>query len=124
MNQMYGFEGEVKAKYGGNMMELFSEVFNWLPLAFCINGKVLVMHGGLCEQDVVTLDDLRNIDRNRQPPDSGLMCDLLWSDPQVSKGRGASKRGVSCQFGPDITQKFLQDNGLDYIIRSHEVKDA
>lgn len=124
MNQMYGFEGEVKAKYGGNMMELFSEVFNWLPLAYCVNGKVLIMHGGLCEQDVVTLDDLRNIDRNRQPPDSGLMCDLLWSDPQVSKGRGASKRGVSCQFGPDITQKFLQDNGLDYIIRSHEVKDA
>ena len=40
----------------------------------------------------------------------------------VQKGRGSSKRGVSFQFGPDITQKFLQDNGLDYIIRSHEVK--
>ena len=42
MNQMYGFEGEVKEKYGGNMMTFFSEVFNWLPLAYCINGKVLV----------------------------------------------------------------------------------
>ena len=42
MNQMYGFEGEVKQKYGGNMMEFFSEVFNWLPLAYCVNGKVLV----------------------------------------------------------------------------------
>jgi len=40
----------------------------------------------------------------------------------LQKGRGASKRGVSFQFGPDITQKFLQDNGLDYVIRSHEVK--
>ncbi|CAK8676635.1 serine/threonine-protein phosphatase 5-like [Clavelina lepadiformis] len=122
MNQMYGFEGEVKQKYGGNMMEFFSEVFNWLPLAYCVNGKVLIMHGGLCEEDGITLNDLRSIDRNRQPPESGTMCDLLWSDPQMQQGRGRSKRGVSCQFGPDITSKFLQDNGLDYVIRSHEVK--
>lgn len=42
MNQMYGFEGEVKAKYTGQMFQLFSEVFQWLPLAQCINNKVLV----------------------------------------------------------------------------------
>ncbi|XP_078484593.1 serine/threonine-protein phosphatase 5 [Ciona intestinalis] len=124
MNQMYGFEGEVKAKYGGNMMGLFSEVFNWLPLSYCVNGKVLIMHGGLCEKDDVTLDDLRKIERNRQPPENGLMCDLLWSDPQAKMGRGVSKRGVSCQFGPDITSNFLRNNGLDYIIRSHECKNG
>lgn len=39
---MYGFEGEVKAKYSQEMAELFTEVYNWLPLAHCINGKVLV----------------------------------------------------------------------------------
>jgi len=47
MNKMYGFEGEVKAKYSAQMAELFTEIYNWLPLAHCINGKVLVMHGGL-----------------------------------------------------------------------------
>lgn len=101
MNQMYGFEGEVKAKYTAQMFQLFSEVFQWLPLAQCINNKVLVrngpvtsyviyvilvvlyriifpfvqrsqvMHGGLFSEDGVTLEDLRKIDRNRQPPDSG-----------------------------------------------------
>lgn len=99
MNQIYGFEGEVKAKYTAQMYELFSEVFEWLPLAQCINGKVLVraagggrpageggeegsfphrntplpqiMHGGLFSEDGVTLDDIRKIERNRQPPDSG-----------------------------------------------------
>nr|XP_015196437.1 PREDICTED: serine/threonine-protein phosphatase 5-like [Lepisosteus oculatus] len=71
MNQMYGFEGEVKAKYTAQMFELFSEVFQWLPLAQCINSKVLVMHGGLFSEDGVSLDDIRKIDRNRQPPDSG-----------------------------------------------------
>lgn len=29
------------------------------------------MHGGLFSEDGVTLEDLRKIERNRQPPDSG-----------------------------------------------------
>ena len=40
MNKMYGFEGEVKAKYSANMCDLFTEVYNWLPLCHCINSKV------------------------------------------------------------------------------------
>ena len=47
MNKMYGFEGEVKAKYSANMVDLFTEVYNWLPLAHNINNRILVMHGGL-----------------------------------------------------------------------------
>ncbi|KAK3093281.1 hypothetical protein FSP39_013620 [Pinctada imbricata] len=116
MNQMYGFEGE------SQMADLFTEIFNLLPLCHCINNKILVMHGGLFRDDAVTLNDLRKIDRNRQPPESGLMCELLWSDPQPVCGTGDSKRGVGTMFGPDVTKKFLQRNKLDYIVRSHEVK--
>ncbi|XP_063231189.1 serine/threonine-protein phosphatase 5-like [Bacillus rossius redtenbacheri] len=123
MNQMYGFEGEVKAKYSAQMAELFTEVYNWLPLAHCLNRRVLVMHGGLFTRDDVTLDEIKNIDRNRQPPEEGVMCELLWSDPQVQPGRAPSKRGVGVQFGPDVTRKFVDLNGLEYIIRSHEVKN-
>jgi len=123
MNKMYGFEGEVKAKYSANMCELFTEVYNWLPLAHCLAGRVLVMHGGLFSRDDVTLADIRATERNKQPPEEGIMCELLWSDPQPMLGRSPSKRGVGCQFGPDVTQRFLEGNGLDYVIRSHEVKD-
>lgn len=42
MNQMYGFEGEVKSKYNSQMAEVFTEVFNWLPLAHLVNGRILV----------------------------------------------------------------------------------
>eukprot|EP00094_Tigriopus_californicus_P012669 TCALIF_12247-PA protein Name:"Similar to Ppp5c Serine/threonine-protein phosphatase 5 (Rattus norvegicus)" AED:0.08 eAED:0.08 QI:0/0/0/0.75/1/1/4/0/498 len=123
MNKMYGFEGEVKAKYSSQMVDFFTEVYNWLPLAHCINNKILVMHGGLFSKDGVTLDDIRKTERNRQPPEEGIMCELLWSDPQGMQGRSASKRGVGCQFGPDVTERFLENNGLDYIVRSHEVKE-
>lgn len=122
MNQVYGFDGEVKSKYSAQMAELFTEVYNYLPLAHCLNSKVLVMHGGLFSKDDVTLKEIREIDRNRQPPDEGLMCELLWSDPQPQPGRAPSKRGVGVQFGPDVTSKFLQQNNLEYIVRSHEVK--
>lgn len=40
----------------------------------------------------------------------------------MQSGRSISKRGVSCQFGPDVTERFLEQNKLDFIIRSHEVK--
>ena len=123
MNQMYGFDGEVKSKYTSQMTDVFSEIFNCLPLAHLINKKVLVMHGGLFSKDDITLDDIRKVNRVRQPPEDGIMCELLWSDPQLFSGRSPSKRGVGVQFGPDVTEKFLKNNNLDYIIRSHEVKD-
>ena len=122
MNQMYGFEGEVKAKFTDQMYNLFAEVFNLLPLSHCINKRVLVMHGGIFSDDKVMLDDIRQTDRNRQPPDDGIMCELLWSDPMNAPGRAPSKRGVGVQFGPDVTEAFCKRNSLDYIVRSHEVK--
>ncbi|KAK9828150.1 hypothetical protein WJX74_000955 [Apatococcus lobatus] len=122
MNQVYGFEGEVKHKFNGTVMDLFRELFCWLPLAHVINKRVIVVHGGLFARDGVTLDDIRKVDRNRQPPDDGLMCELLWSDPQPSKGRSPNKRGVGVAFGPDVTRAFLELNKLDLLVRSHEAK--
>ena len=51
------------------------------------------------------------------------MCDILWADPSSVPGRQPSKRGVSIQFGDDVAAKFLDDNGLDLLIRSHEMKE-
>jgi len=98
------------------------------------------MHGGLFSKDDVTLKDIRAVDRVRQPPEDGLMSELLWSDPQPQNGRSESKRGVGkksflkvvddlknvslqgLQFGPDVTERFLKSNNLEYVVRSHEVK--
>ncbi len=70
---MYGFEGEVNTKYSSQMFHLFTEIFNLLPLCHVINEKVIVMHGGLFSKDDVTLDDIKAIDRNRQPPEDGML---------------------------------------------------
>ena len=123
MNRMYGFDGEVRAKYSNLMAEFFAEIFCFLPLGCVLNSKVLVVHGGLFSRPDVTLDDLKKIDRNREPPESGDMCDILWSDPMDEDGMGPSKRGVAVNFGPDVTRAFLENNNLELLVRSHEMKE-
>ncbi|PCH43789.1 protein phosphatase 5 [Wolfiporia cocos MD-104 SS10] len=141
MNRTYGFEGEAKHKHGEQTYKLFAHLFTTMPLATLISAtkppsgptdkailspkglkRYFVVHGGLFSQDGVTLEDIRKIDRiGRQPGQEGLMC-LLWTDPQETPGRGPSKRGVGIAFGPDVTKRWCQANGVTGIIRSHEVR--
>ena len=103
---------------------MFSETFSALPLATLVSQKYLVLHGGLFSKDGITLNDIRKINRHlrRQPANEGLVNEMLWTDPQPNPGRGPSKRGVGLQFGPDITKRFCEENGLEAVIRSHEVR--
>jgi serine/threonine-protein phosphatase 5 len=73
MNKLYGFEGEVASKYSKEMMGLFTDTFQWLPLAHVIGGKVLVLHGGLFSKAETSLDDLRQINRHQEPPGSSRL---------------------------------------------------
>lgn len=117
LNRMYGFEGEVKNKYDMRTYELFSQLFCMLPLCHLINHKIMITHGGLFSREGVKINEISAVNRRREPPDEGLMCELLWSDPQDTNGRGISKRGVGVQFGPDIAAKFLDNNNLSkYLI--------
>ncbi|KAH7108435.1 phosphoprotein phosphatase [Auriculariales sp. MPI-PUGE-AT-0066] len=139
---MYGFQGECEKKHGELSYKLFTHVFCALPLATLVSatkppatpvGKAIlspegrkrffVVHGGLFSKDGVTLDEIRAIDRHgKQPGNDGLMCELLWTDPQEENGRGPSKRGVGIAFGPDVTRSWCTLNGVTGILRSHEVR--
>jgi serine/threonine-protein phosphatase 5 len=125
MNKIYGFEGEIKHKYDDTIMNLFTDVFNNLPLAAVIQDTVFVVHGGLStsSEQGMTLESVEACVRNKEPPEPSLMSDLLWSDPQRYAGRWPSKRGVGYSFGPDYTNSFLELNNLKLLVRSHEVKE-
>lgn len=68
------------------------------------------------------MDQLKRVVRPTDVPDSGILCDLLWSDPQREiDGWGENDRGVSFTFGKDVVAKFLKKHDLDLICRAHQV---
>ncbi|KAL1177922.1 hypothetical protein V6Z11_A03G063500 [Gossypium hirsutum] len=121
INRIYGFYDECKRRFNVKVWRIFTECFNCLPVAALIDDKILCMHGGL-SPDLTNLDQIRALTRPTDVPDTGLLCDLLWSDPgRDIKGWGMSDRGVSFTFGPDRVSDFLVKNDLDLICRAHQV---
>jgi serine/threonine-protein phosphatase 5 len=123
MNALYGAYGEMRAKLGSSSVELFRETFCTMPLAYVLGGRVMVVHGGIPTCAGGDLESLRRLDRRREPPDEGPMCECLWNDPQEEDGLTPNKRGVGQAWGPDVTRAYLAANGLSLVVRSHEVKD-
>ena len=55
--------------------------------------------------------------------DNGLMADLLWSDPNNENVHEweLNPRGAGWLFSENVTKKFLRNNKLEKIIRSHQL---
>ncbi|XP_022760258.1 serine/threonine-protein phosphatase PP1 isozyme 7-like isoform X4 [Durio zibethinus] len=86
-----------------------------------IEEKIFCMHGGL-SPELHNLDQIRNLKRPMDVPESGLLCDLLWSDPSKDiQGWGPNDRGVSYIFGADRVIDCLKKLDLDLICRAHQV---
>ena len=122
INRIYGFYDECKKRYNLKLWKSFIDCFNCLPIAASIDDKILLMHGGL-SPELNSIDQLRKIVRPTDVPEEGLLCDLLWSDPdsQVVNGWGPNDRGVSVVFNEKIIQKFLEKFDFDLICRAHQV---
>ncbi|KAF4695321.1 CAAX prenyl protease 1 [Perkinsus olseni] len=128
----------------------FTDMFDYLPVAAVIGGRTLAVHGGL-SPSVHTLDQLRLLYRFSEIPHEGPLADIVWSDPdgssmhvqsnssgpvvvekpnssvrrykEVPPGSGftVSPRGAGYVFGHDVTIKFLHMNGLDHMVRAHQL---
>eukprot|EP00746_Dinoflagellata_sp_MGD_P002635 gnl/MRDRNA2_/MRDRNA2_105160_c0_seq1.p1 gnl/MRDRNA2_/MRDRNA2_105160_c0~~gnl/MRDRNA2_/MRDRNA2_105160_c0_seq1.p1 ORF type:complete len:1066 (+),score=191.69 gnl/MRDRNA2_/MRDRNA2_105160_c0_seq1:78-3275(+) len=121
ITRIYGFYDECKRRYNIKLWKQFCDAFNCLPPAALIEDTVLCMHGGI-SPELSDWSQVRNLLRPTDVPDSGLLCDLLWADPdQDVSGWVENDRGVSFTFGPDVVTSFNQRMGLDLIVRAHQV---
>ncbi|CAK0845796.1 unnamed protein product [Prorocentrum cordatum] len=120
INRIYGFYDECKRRHSVRL-KTFTDCFNCLPVSAVCDDKILCMHGGL-SPELSSLDQIKRVVRPTDVPDTGLLCDLLWSDPEKEiSGWGENDRGVSFTFGPDVVQGFLRKHGLDLVCRAHQV---
>jgi len=110
-------------------------------VAAIVDEKIFCCHGGL-SPDLQSMEQIRRIMRPTDVPDQGLLCDLLWSDPDKvifiiytyniynnllcnflkdTMGWGENDRGVSFTFGAEVVTKFLHKHDFDLICRAHQV---
>ena len=121
INRIYGFYDECKRRYSIKIWKNFVDLFNCLPIAACIDDKIFLVHGGL-SPELKNIDDIKKIMRPTDVAEEGLLCDLLWSDPENSnKDWGVNDRGVSVTFNVRVLEKFLENNDLDLLCRAHQV---
>ena len=121
INRIYGFFDECKRRYNVKLWKSFVDLFNCLPIAASIDDKIFMVHGGL-SPELKTVDQLQKIMRPTDVPEEGLLCDILWSDPdEHANGWGENDRGVSCTFNETVLKNFLEKNDLDLLCRAHQV---
>ena len=121
VNRLHGFYDECMRRYNIRLWKTFTDCFNCLPVAAIIDEKLFCCHGGL-SPDFQSMEQIRGIMRPTDVPDQGLLCDLLWADPdKETNGWGENDSGVSFTFGPEIVSKFLTKHGLDLVVRGHQV---
>uniref|UniRef100_A0A9J8B5Y1 Serine/threonine-protein phosphatase n=1 Tax=Cyprinus carpio carpio TaxID=630221 RepID=A0A9J8B5Y1_CYPCA len=131
LTEYFTFKQECKIKYSEQVYDACMDAFDCLPLAALMNQQFLCVHGGL-SPEIHTLDDIKRLDRFKEPPAFGPMCDLLWADPLEDFGNEKSQdyfshntvRGCSYFYSYPAVCEFLQTNNLLSVIRAHEAQDA
>ena len=103
-----------------------------LPVAALIEEKILCMHGGL-SKEMTALDQVKGITRPAKIPETGILCDLLWSDPSplssaelfnIKKDEwGDNDRGVSFIFNETVVKRMIEKFDIDLIVRGHQVME-
>ncbi len=144
----FNFKEECLHKYDISVYHAIMLLFDNLPVAALVGEKFFCVHGGL-SPDVTYVDDIQHLQRVREVPTSGALCDLLWSDPswdvenpapsvtgrnfQYQFGGGTydtvpsflenEQRGCSYIFNFASLKHFLTTNKLLCVIRAHEAQD-
>ena len=129
MTLAYGFFDECVQRFneptspdlGIRVWRRFLDVFDLMPVAAVVGGRLLCMHGGLSPH-LSSLDAIEAIPRPAAVPAFGLMCDLLWADPDNTyDGWGTTSRGISFTFSQSVVNDLCDRFDIDLIVRAHQL---
>lgn len=117
LSRTYGFKDECWEKFDLFIYFKLCDLFELLPLAAVVNNDIFCVHGGLISN--LSLELIRSTGRVDDVPKLG---GILWSDPSTATDMFAdSPRGSGALFGHRAVDDFLRENGLKFIVRSHQL---
>lgn len=147
MHRDFSFQAECERKFGPHlhyqMWENINTVMDVMPICAVIGGKIFCVHGGIpfsCRK----LSELEVMPICLKDPESEHdgAWECLWNDPidnedfedvygelkdlssEEELARGFlhnKKRGTGQMFSERAVDSFLQANGLQFVIRGHEL---
>lgn len=112
------FRDKFGSSMGSKIYKAIKGLFPLLYHAVLVEGKYLLVHGGLPSQakslaDIANADDLHPLEPHLE--------EILWSDPRDHiRGTAPSPRGAGNLFGEDVTDQVLKIVGAKTVIRGHE----
>ena len=94
------------------------ELWAYLYTAVLVEGRCLLVHGGLPS----TLNSVEDLARAHEThPKQEFLEELLWSDPdELVKDVASSPRGAGKLFGKNVTEHVLTKLNVKVLIRGHE----
>lgn len=102
----------------GEMYGLIRKFWETLPVCAIVNGEIFAVHGGIYTKSCRILEDGVS---ERDLGDNDAVVEMLWNDPWEREGCDYNyERGIGYFFGKRASKRFLDDLGLNVIIRSHE----
>lgn len=126
INRVYGFYDECKRRFSVKVWKAFCDTFACLPVAAVVHDRIFCCHGGISPDIMQTLDPIRRIIRPTDIPDVGVLCDLLWADPNTDEPNCQTpfvenkQRGISVSFNVDAVRRFKAAHNFDLVVRAHE----
>ena len=129
MTTYFTYRQECLDKYDVEIYDAFMEMFDNLPLMATVNDLFLCVHGGI-SPDLHDIQDVNSkINRFMEPPNVGLFCDLLWSDPhreaddaKLNDWLRNDDRDCSWIYGMRPVKNLLRKERLLTLVRAHEVQ--
>lgn len=112
---------QFQARFGEHGDEAYTKIrglFEQLTNAVIVEGRYLVIHGGLPLQ-ACRIEDLAYAHISH--PKQTFLEEMLWSDPdEMIKEEAASPRGAGRLFGKKVTEEVLKRFGVKLFIRGHQ----
>ncbi|MBO3754249.1 MAG: metallophosphoesterase [Candidatus Brockarchaeota archaeon] len=124
MNFSYGFLNLLARRFGKvyeKVYEAYLKVFSEMPLAGIVNNRIMLVHGGLAE-GLQRIEELEKAGKGEFEPGDKRVFETLWNDPSEDVEEFSSNpRGPGIhRFGGKALERFLRNNGLRMMVRSHE----